>query len=182
MKTFYAIIASVGICVGCESSNRKDDSRPYEDFETAIEAIATVNDIWEASAAAEQIYTGGVPAIVALRGYLDDVRVIPSGFCSRSINSSDITLGQQALWTIQDMIEVGLPKMYDNSFYVLRSGNLEQWLDEREGMSIIELEIEAANAQLLQAKQQMEAGAPYAKDAVTIIEDRLEELIRLIRD
>ena len=80
------------------------------------------------------------------------------------------------------MIEIGLPKVYDNSYYVLRNDNLEQWLDERKGMSITELEIEAATAQLNQAKQQMEAGASYANDAVDMIEDRLAELKRTIQD
>ena len=182
MKTFCALVAAIATCLGCESSDRKADPQPYEDIESAIEALATLDDIWEASAAAKQIYSGGVPAIEALRGYLDDDRVIPSGLCSRSFNSREVTLGEQAMWTIQDMIEVDLPKVYDNSYYVLSNENVEQWLDKRKGMTMTELEIEAATAQLNQAKQQMEAGDRYANDAVRIIEDRLAELKRMIKD
>ena len=177
MKQLNPLFFTLAFVVGCDVASRDGVPQRYPDFESAIEAIATSEDIDEARAAAAQLYSGGVPAINALRKHLSDDRVIASGFCTRSLNTYDgLTLAEQARWSIQDMVETGLPKVYDESYYVLRNDNLEQWLDERKGMSFIELQIEAATAQLSHAKQQMANGDPYATGAVHMIEDRLMEL------
>ena len=53
---------------------------------------------------------------------------------------------------------------------------MEQWLDERKGMSFSQLRIEAATAQLKYAKQHKANGERYANDAIALIEERLAEL------
>jgi hypothetical protein len=178
MKPLNTLIFSLAFFFfGCDSPRRDVVPQRYADFDSAIEAIASSEDISEANTAAVQLYSGGVPAIDALRKHLKDERVIPSGFCSRSLNTYDgVTMAEQALWSIQDMIETGLPKSCGDSYYVLRDGNLETWLDERTGLSIKELQIAAASAQLDQAKRELATGDPDAQGAIEMIEDRLLEL------
>lgn len=183
MKPLNSFFFALAIFFGCDGRHRVSIDNPYPDFDSAIEAIATTEDIYVAGAAAEQLYSGGVHAINALREHLSDDRVVPSGFCTRSLNNYDgLTMAEQMRWSIQDMIETSLPKVYDDSYYVLRSGNLEQWLDQRAGMSFIELQIEAATTQLNHAKGQMAHGDPYASGAIDIIEDRLLELRRTAQE
>ena len=179
MKPLVLVSFSLGLFFGCDGPHRDVVPQRYADFESAIEAMATSKDIGDANAAAVQLYAGGIPAIDALRRHLRDDRVIPSGFCSRSLSRYDgLTIAEQARWSIQDMIETGLPKVYDDSYYVLRDGDLEQWLDERKGMSFIELQMEAARAQLDQAKRHMATGKPHAEGAIAVLKDRLAELGR----
>jgi hypothetical protein len=177
MKISFSFIAAISICLGCESTDHKADPQPYKNFESAIEAIATSDDIWVASAAAGQIYSGGVPAIEALRGYLDDDRVIPSGLCSRSINSNDVTLGEQSFWTIQDMIEETRVPLVKKSYYVLTRDNVEDWLDRQQGKSLVGLKIEAASASLGLANLDYQANnTPDARDAIEEYSELLVEL------
>lgn len=144
MKTQHTLIFVLILLFGCDVTSRDIVPRRYADFDTAIEVIATSGDIDDANAAAAQLYSGGVPAINALRKHLDDKRAIPSGFCSRALNTYEgLTIADQALWTIQEMIEPDVAKAYGHSNF-LEKGNVEQWLDERKGMSIIELRAEAA--------------------------------------
>ena len=180
MKPLNTLLFAFALVVGCDASNRDGDSDPYPDLDSAVEAIATSRDIYRAGAAAKQLYSGGVPAINVFRKHLRDDRVIPSGFCTRSLNTYEgITMAEQSRWSIQDMIETGLPKVYGNCYYVLRNDNVEQWLDDRTGSTFVELQIQAATAQLGNAKMQRANGDYYASGAIEIIEERLKELSRI---
>ena len=144
MKSPLTLLIAIALLVGCAKPPRAGSPHRYPDLESAIDALATSEDIQDANAAAAQIYDGGIPAIYALREHLDDDRLIPSGFCTRALNRYDmLTVSDQALWTIQEMLEPDVPKAYEHADCLLR-GNVGQWLDEHKGLSIAELRAEVA--------------------------------------
>lgn len=112
MKPQYLLFFSLAIASGCDSTREQPVPQAFADLEAAAEAIATSHDLEVANAAAIQLYSGGVPAIDALRKHLHNERVIPSGFCTRALSSYDgLTMAEQTFWSIQDMIETGVPKI-----------------------------------------------------------------------
>jgi hypothetical protein len=177
MKASFGFTLLIAIALGCSASNEHTVVTQADvDFDTAIEIIATSTDWDYVNSAQARLSYGGLPAIDALRNHLSDERVIPTGYSTRAINSGDVTIAEQALWTIQDMIETALPKVYDDSYYVLRDNNVEQWLDERRGQSLLDLQVDAAATQLAHAKQELDSGNNAARCAVRILEERLAEL------
>ncbi|MEL6108504.1 MAG: hypothetical protein AAFU85_20965 [Planctomycetota bacterium] len=177
MKPLHPFFFALTLFFGCDDPRTDRVPGSYPDFETAIEVIATTEDIYEAGEAAAHLYEGGIPAINALRNHLSDQRVIPSGFCTRSLNQPGQTMDEQALWSIQDMIEPQAPKLLAGYYQVLSRETVEQWLDRREDMSITGLQIEAASTWLSRAQRDFESsGSPHAQAVIELCQERLNEL------
>ena len=145
MKSPWTLLIAFALLVGCAKPPGAASPHRYPDVESAIDALATSEDIQDANAAAAQIYAGGIPAIYALRGHLHDDRLIPSGFCTRALNRYDmLTVSDQALWTIQEMLEPDLPKAYDHADCLLREKRGAMAGRNTRGLSIAELRAEVA--------------------------------------
>lgn len=177
MKLQLSIAFTLAFAVGCSDSSKQRVITPANvDFDTAVEIIATSDDFDYVNSAQARLVYGGLPAIAELRLHLSDERIIPTGYSNRSINSGEISIATHAFWTIQDMIETGLPKYYDESYHVLNSGNVERWLDDRSDKSLIELQIDAASSTLAHAQREQQSGDQEARGAVKILTERLKEL------
>ncbi|MDA8746141.1 hypothetical protein N9N28_16065 [Rubripirellula amarantea] len=179
MKTNLSLLLAVAVALGCTGT--QDDAVVVSagaDFDTAIETLATSSDLADVNASLGILYGGGVPAIEALREHLSDDRVIPAVHTTRLANGT-ATVGDQAFWTIQEMIEPFLFKSYSGNYSVLTREGAEQWLDSHRGMTIVGLQIEATSTALTHAKRDLEmTGSPEARMAIEICRERLTELRR----
>ena len=186
MKSVCIALVTILLTVGCnqsggESNTLEDKGRSHSSpsptqFDAAIETIATSTDMDAVHAAADALRSGGLPAIRALRGHLSDKRIPPSDYLTRAVSGTP-DMSDHCFWLIQDMIEPGVPKLYREAYAVLTRDNVEQWLDDRGGKSIVELQIDAAAASLDRAERDFDtSGESHAKEAFHIYSERLSEL------
>ncbi|TWT98276.1 type 1 periplasmic-binding domain-containing protein [Stieleria varia] len=178
MKVQLAAFLTLMVAAGCSDSTGQRVITPADvDFDTAVEIIATSHDFDYVNSAQARLAYGGLPAIAELRLHLSDERLIPTGYSTRSINSGDITIGEHALWTIQDMIETTrLPKSLRN-YPVLTRENVDSWLDDRSGASLRQLQIEAARTAFIDAQNDFRSsGSSDARAAMELFREQLHEL------
>ena len=177
MKTHRSLLFAVVVALGCAGT--QDDTVVVStdaDFDTAIETLATSSDLAEVNASLGILYGGGVSAIDVLREHLSDDRIIPAVHTTR-LAIGTATVGDQAFWTIQEMIEPFLFKGYRGNYSVLTRENVEQWLDSNRGMTIVGLQIKATSTALTNAKRDLElTGSKEARTAIEICRERLTEL------
>ena len=177
MKTHRSLLLALVVAIGCAGT--QEDAVVVSadvDIDTAIETLATSSDLADVNASLRILYGGGVPAVEALREHLSDDRIIPAVHTTRLANGT-ATAGDQAFWTIQEMIEPFLFKSYSGNYSVLTRGNVEQWLDRNRGKTIVGLQIEATSTALTHAKRDLEmTGSREARMAIEICRERLTEL------
>lgn len=86
-------------------------------------------------------------------------------------------MGDHCFWLIQDMIEAPVPKLYASLYSSLNRANVAEWLDDRSGAALAELQIAAASQSLELAQTDFERNAnPHAKKALAIYTERLNKL------
>jgi len=128
---------------GQQKANPTADSksRRAQNYEAAIETIATSTDRDAVIVAGKTLRRGGLSGIAALAKHLDDHRHVKSHHLARAV-SGDVELGDQCFWLIQDQLEIHTSKL-DASFSPLTRRNTKAWLAARRQMSLLELQRDA---------------------------------------
>ena len=177
MKSHRVILLTAAITIGCtDTQNEVVITSANPDFVSAIETIATSTDLAAVNASLRTLHGGGRPAIDALREHLSDERVIPAVHTTRRAVGT-ATMGQQAFWSIQDMVEKTRVPLVNKTYYVLTRSDVEDWLDRHQGKSLVGLQIEAASASLGLAKRDYEMNKiPDARNAIEEYSELLVEL------
>jgi hypothetical protein len=183
MKSYIPLILMLGLAVGCNAPNKDPKiqsltsaENPESKFDSAIETIATSADMAEVHAADLVLREGGMLAITALREHLKDNRVPPSDYLTRAVSRKP-SMGTHCYWLIQDVVEPPVPKRFASLYATLNAGNIEEWLDERSGKSIIDLKIDAATNSLKLAQDDFDTNTDASVNrAVEIYRERLAVL------
>ena len=184
MRQIFSILAFVVMLIGCVKSEPNSSSSiktqqsntQSNQFDVAIEVIATSDDVEEVLAADATLRGGGLVAINALRKHFNDNRVPPSNYLTRAV-SGQPDMSNHCFWLVQDMIEAPVPKLYASLYSVLSPDTIDKWLDDRVGKSIHDLRIDAASTSLAAAKKNFEDTAEsHAQKAMDIYTKRLAEL------
>lgn len=152
------------------------------DFDSAIETIATSTDQAAVSAAAEQLQSGGLPAIQSLLKHLDDQRQAASRYYLARSVTGPVDVGDHCFWLIQDILETLPPKKLQYS--ALSKTNIATWLSARDGETLAELRRDAcvgALAEILAASKAnpdrdfQAAYAFYTKQLIKLDREAREE-------
>ena len=184
MKQIFPILAIALMLTGCgksepnvnSSMETQQTNTRSNQFDAAIEVIATSDDVGRVRAADETLRDGGLDAIAALRKHFQDNRIPPSNYLTRAV-SGQPDMSDHCFWLVQDMIEPPVPKLYAGLYSVLSFDTIGKWLDKRHDKSMQELRIEAASMSLAAAKKDFETTAEsHVQKAVDIYTKRLAEL------
>ena len=184
MKQIFSILAIAVMLTGCGKSEpnvsssieTQQTNTQSNQFDAAIDVIATSNDVEEVRAADETLRDGGLVAIVALREHFQDNRVPTPNYLTRAV-SGQPDMSDHCFWLVQDMIEPPVPKLYAGLYSVLSPNTIGKWLDDRHGKSMQQLRIDAASVSLAAAKKDFENTAEsHARKAMDIYTERLAEL------
>ena len=178
-------IVSVLTLAGCQSRGPAQPQAKNKDgghgsdaaadaYDDAIETIATNDNQQAVQSADKTLRNGGSTAIASLRRHLIDRRIPPSNYLTRAVTGTP-DMGDHCFWLIQDMIEPPVSK--SNQYSKLNRSNISEWLDDRAGKTLLELQIDAASESLELAKTDLKQnGTPRAKNAIETFTKRIQTL------
>lgn len=176
MKTFSVLLIALFVPVGCSDASPHNSAASPNEFDHAIETIATSTNIDSVREADAKLRGGGIAAIDSLQKCLADPRIPASKYLTRAVSGTP-DISDHAFWLIQDMIETPTPKLYSGEHSVLTAANVKKWLGDREGNSLRKIRIDAVTTSYENAKKDYETnGAKYTQDAMALYRGRLNEL------